>query len=302
MADKIHPIYNIEDFSPHGAEKDFYTNFISAHLSKYGFVALPHKHDFFFSVFVSKGRGTHMIDFNTYSFQPGDVFMISPGQVHSFEVEEEIEGYIIFHTREFYDVNFTSESVGNYPFYCSIYNTPLIRLASAYAEKIKAYYEEILNEHTKGEMMKQQKLRALINILYIELSRQYIPDQKIMTQNVSSLKRVRELEELIEKNYHSVKKPREYAGMMFQTEKNLNRICKICLDKTVTDLIFDRIVLEAKRMLIRSEGSIAYTAERLGYADTSYFSRIFKKRTGMTPLEFVNQQSVRASGSKHSIL
>ena len=76
--------------------------------------------------------------------------------------------------------------------------------------------------------------------------------------------------------------------MMFISEKHLNRICKECLNKTTSDLIMDRIMLEAKRMLVHSTKSVPEIAEQLGYLDSSYFSRLFKKKCGKTPIEFAN--------------
>lgn len=74
---------------------------------------------------------------------------------------------------------------------------------------------------------------------------------------------------------------------MHLSEKHLNRICKICLNKTTSELIMDRIILEAKRILAFSKYSVSQVAEDLGYSTTSYFIRIFKKKTGRTPFEFM---------------
>ena len=71
------------------------------------------------------------------------------------------------------------------------------------------------------------------------------------------------------------------------SEKNLNRICKITFNKTTSDVIADRIILEAKRMLVHSKSSVIQISVELGYEDDSYFIRVFKKRTGETPLQFI---------------
>jgi AraC-like DNA-binding protein len=77
--------------------------------------------------------------------------------------------------------------------------------------------------------------------------------------------------------------------MMAMSEKHLNRISKACLNKTTTDLITDRILLEAKRSLTHTTLCIGEIAENLGYLDNSYFARFFKKKTGETPLEFMKK-------------
>jgi AraC-like DNA-binding protein len=89
--------------------------------------------------------------------------------------------------------------------------------------------------------------------------------------------------------FKSKKYPHEYALLMNLSEKHLNRISKECLNKTTTDLIAERIILEAKRLLIHSKHTVTEVASELGYDDNSYFSRFFKKNSGETPVEFLNK-------------
>jgi AraC-like DNA-binding protein len=70
------------------------------------------------------------------------------------------------------------------------------------------------------------------------------------------------------------------------SERNLNRTTKLILNKTVSDLITEKVILEAKRMLIHTRDTVGQIALDLGYEDNSYFIRLFRKKTGQTPLEF----------------
>jgi AraC-like DNA-binding protein len=85
-----------------------------------------------------------------------------------------------------------------------------------------------------------------------------------------------------------MKFPSEYASLLNITERHLNRITKTCLNKTPTELISDRVILEAKRMFIHSNYNIAEVAGELGYFDSSYFSKLFKKKTKLTPKQFLS--------------
>ena len=138
-----------------------------------------------------------------------------------------------------------------------------------------------------------QKICALLNVLYIDLSRAYLPVAQRAKQNETQLMQVRRLEILVENNFMSIKYPRQYAQMMFMSEKNLNRICKITFNKTTSDVIADRIVLEAKRMLVHSKFSVIQISVELGYMDDSYFIRVFKKRTAETPMQFIERYGKR---------
>jgi len=77
--------------------------------------------------------------------------------------------------------------------------------------------------------------------------------------------------------------------MMNISDKHLNRMTKETLNKTISELIFERIILEAKRMILFSKYSVSEISIELGYIDTSYFSRLFKNKTGQTPLEFLDK-------------
>jgi len=290
MGQKKFPVYDIATFQHGGHDQDFYANDFRSHLQQNEhLVQLPHKHNFFMTVLFTVGTGSHEIEFNNYDIKPGSLFMLSPGQVHSWELPDNIDGYIFFHTKEFYNLNFTYEKVENYPFFSSLRNTPLITLNKSAFKKIEPMFKEMIREYRNNELMKFKKICSQVNILYIELSREYLPQKMIDEQNQSYLARVRQLEDLINKNFVDIKSPGKYAGLMYVSEKHLNRMVKVSLNKTTSDLITERIILEAKRMLVFSKKSISEIIVELGYTDSAYFFRFFKKNTKVTPTIFLRQ-------------
>ncbi len=289
MVQRAFPVFNIEHFKYLEETKDFYVNDFLTHLKEHHFINTPHKHDFYLVILFTKGSGSHEIDFLNYPIKPGSVFLMTPGQIHTWKLSEDINGYVFFHSKEFYDLNFNTRKVSDFPFYFSMHNSPLITLKNKEISKVETVFKEILEEYKGKAALKFQKLCALTDLLYIDLSRLYLPHKKIENQNKTYLSKLRKLEELIDLNYVTIKYPKDYAALMHMSEKHLNRICKSCLNKTTGDLISDRILLEAKRILVRYEYQVSRVAEDLGYMDTSYFVRFFKKRTGSTPLEFAKK-------------
>ncbi|MDR3713530.1 MAG: AraC family transcriptional regulator [Puia sp.] len=294
MARKSIPVYDIDNFSYRGTESAFYANTFPEHLKQHAHLILaPHRHVFYASVLFTKGSGIHEIDFNAYDIVPGSVFMLFPGQVHTWEVSKDIDGYIFFHDEEFYNLNFTREKVENYPFFSSTENMPMMILKDGEVSGIEISFREIVMEYRNRQLMGFQKICSLLNVLYIDLSRVYLPIGERAKQNEPQLAQVHRLEILVENNFRSIKYPREYARMMFMSEKNLNKICKITFNKTTSDVIADRIILEAKRMLVHSKFSVIQISVELGYLDDSYFIRVFKKRTGETPMQFIKRYGKR---------
>lgn len=283
------PVYNIDDFKQFEDGKDFYANTLSRHLALHHFVNVPHKHDFYITVLITKGTGKHEIDFSTYDVKPGYVFFLSPGQTHNWQLSKNCDGYIFFHSATFYDLNFTSKKIKDYLFFSSVYNLPLLQLNAAHTTRLKPLFNELLNEYTANAWMKYSKLCSLADLIYIELTRLYSPLYERKEANEGYLDKIRKLEDLVDKNFKTIKFPKDYAEMMNLSEKHLNRICKSCLNKTTTDVISDRIILEAKRILVISKASVSQVAEQLGYTDYAYFSRLFRKKCNQTPLEFAKQ-------------
>ena len=92
--------------------------------------------------------------------------------------------------------------------------------------------------------------------------------------------------DLLETNISTTKQVAAYADRVHLSTFQLNSITKSLLGKTVTELIGDQILLEAKRYLLATSNQVNQIAFQLGYEDASYFIRFFKKRTGQTPEVF----------------
>ena len=105
-----------------------------------------------------------------------------------------------------------------------------------------------------------------------------IPRQKLTLLN--------SFQQLIDNNYKTLKLPKEYAELLYVTPNHLNALCQDLLGKTAGDLIRDRVLLEAKRLLTNADMNVTQIAYELNFQDNSYFNRFFKKEVGMTPEEF----------------
>lgn len=284
---KTLPVYKIKDFRKFPEENAFYANYLKTHVKLHDFTNFPHKHDFYFLVLITAGSGVHEIDFKKYPVKAGSLFILRPGQMHNWKLSSDCDGFIFFHTRDFYDEGFTWERIQDYPFYSSNHTSPLLFLKNKTYPKIKELLKEIIEEYTNEENLKFQKLHALVNLVYIEISRLYVTTVESGKENYQE--KLKKFEELIDLNFKENKSASFYAEKMNISEKHLNRISKTCIQKTSTDLIAERTVLEAKRMLIHSQLSVSQIAYALGYNDKSYFNRFFKKRTNETPLGFAEK-------------
>jgi len=287
---KTFPILNINDFYFEGKTNEFYVNQFSTHLTKFhNSITKPHKHDFYLSVLFTKGSGTHTIDFNTYDIKPGALFFMSPGQTHNWKLSDDIEGFIFFHTKSFYNLLFPNKRLDEYPTFYLRDNLKHIQLELEERAIYENYFSTILKEYRASNLSKYRKIGLLLDLIYIDSNRLKIETPFNSDKTNRQMLYYKNLQQLIDTHYVTLKKPKDYADKLNITVKHLNKIVKTLLNKSTSELINERIILEAKRLISHGELTIKEIAFQLDYEDYSYFSRFFKKNTGLTPFEFSNQ-------------
>lgn len=282
-------ILDISQFQNHESEKDFYVNNLCDHIrANKTKITKPHKHNSYLCVLFTKGSGTHEIDFSSYEVKPENLFVISPGKTHHWELSDDADGFVFTHTKDFYDLHYSHNSITSFPFFQSVQNSPLIELEENHSIEIIPFFEALLSEYKSQELLKHEILVSYLDILYAKLSRIYLKKEtaKIVNHNLYSQK-FQELEQLIEKHFIQEKSPSRYAELMHISTKHLNRITQSVIGKTTSEVILDRIILEAKRIMLHTNKSFSEIAIGLGYEDYAYFSRLFKQKTSLTPSQFL---------------
>ncbi|MFD0964977.1 AraC family transcriptional regulator [Pseudofulvibacter geojedonensis] len=285
------PVLHIKEFSKSIKRDDFYANIFSTHLKKHhSSITKPHKHNFYLIVLFLKGKGVHEVDFNSYPIKRGALFLLKPGQTHHWEFSEEAEGFIFFHSKEFYNLLFPNKNIDEYPVFYSSYNSPYIQLEKDLILEFKERFNSIYQEYKQNNLMKYRKLGLLVDLLYIDATRAYKIDNTTEVGKVpSQVILFRKLEVLINEKFLVDKSPSSYAKALHVSTKHLNRVVFNTLNISTSDLIHQRVLLEAKRLLTHGEMSIQQIAFELGYNDPSYFTRLFKKKVGVTPSVFIDR-------------
>jgi AraC-like DNA-binding protein len=286
------PIYQIKDFT---AEKHhasyFYLHSLAEHLQEHKFIQNPHKHNFFILLFVTKGTGNHTIDFKEYPVRPNSVFFLTPGQVHSWQLSNDSEGFIIFFSPEFYLLKFPHKKLYGFPFFNTLLHQPLLFLPEAELTPLLHIVQCMREEHTQQRLMKEDVIRASLDILLILLMRNFEAQQKDQQVPAVMPPQLQQLINLIDQHYREHPPVSFYADQLHMTAKHLNDSCKRATGKTTSELIQERVLLEARRLLVHSDLSVTQVAAALGYFDNAYFFRFFKKHTGQTPEQFRSTHS-----------
>ncbi|HRN48628.1 MAG TPA: AraC family transcriptional regulator [Niabella sp.] len=91
---------------------------------------------------------------------------------------------------------------------------------------------------------------------------------------------------ILEENFHRPEGVEFYAEKLFMSSRNLNLICQNILQQSVSEIIETRKLIEAKNLLASTDKSVSEIGFELGYNEKSYFTNVFKKKSGQTPTEF----------------
>ncbi len=284
------PIRSLDKQIPNGLGQKFDIEALQVERKGEGIMVKAHRHDYYHILFVTKGKGEHSIDFKNYKIEANSMFFVSPGQVHSMNIDKDVEGFVISFTSDFYLLNNSEQSLNDHPFFHSISNTPVVYLDSSY-HQFQMMMNDMLQEYQEREIGAERVLRALLEVLLLRISRYYRQSDKQDVPKHLSFQ-VRKLEVLIDRHFREYKLLNDYADLMYISPKHLNSLCKKGLNKTVTNLLHERTLTEAKRMLLFTDNSITEIAFDLGFSDKSYFMRFFKKQTTQTADEFRQKNMV----------
>jgi len=248
----------------------------------------PHRKDYYFFFLVKKGNSRHWVDFLSYQVQPHHLYFTLPHQIHVKERESQTVGSLIAFSEEFITLC-NDETIKQLPI---IQNNGLKHAIALTAEEedfLDHLFELMLQEWLVPKAHTQTVLQSYVKIYLVYLSRIY---SKLFSNDNNGVKQqalFMQFSALLGEKYAQLHHAGDYADALHITTGHLNSAVKHHTGKTVTDMIQERIMMEAKRLLFHSDMSVKEIGYQLGFEDAAYFNRTFKKHAGMTPLEFRQQ-------------
>ena len=284
------PVYSLHNFSaPERANRQFQIEVFDA--NRHFEVHYPHRHDFFEVLFLQKGSGYHVIDNNKYEIKPPCVFFMSPGQAHKIELSSDIDGFIYIFTAEFYLLHHINRNrLLEFPFFFTIQHTnpPLVFSDEANRLFLASLFEKGVTEVAKGEEASVDLIRSLLDLILVYCASLYPQSEGQHNKGKGHLL-VKRFYQLVEENYQKNLSVSDYAEMLNITSNHLTQVVKDCAGKTTNIILQEKQLLEIKRLLVYTQLGVSEIAHQLNFADQSYFTKFFKRATGLTPLRFRNE-------------
>jgi AraC family transcriptional regulator, transcriptional activator of pobA len=276
----------LRDIKVHG----IYFNLFERLLSVYPILKKDHTHDFYSLLFFKTGEGTITVNNNSYSVKPNTVSLISPCQIHSFEGADKMEGTLIFFHQDFYVEEFSFLRLLNL-FSCTTKLTgeacnPCFYLTERDFNKISGIVDSIESEYDSFTPSNNSAtiIRSLLNILLLRLSEW--ENLRTETNNQSDTVLIHELSRLVDSYFIKEHNVSFYTSAFNISEKHLNDICHRHFNSGLKKLLKDRLLQEARKLLLYSELSVSEISYKLNFEDNSYFNKVFKQETHLTPKKF----------------
>jgi AraC-like DNA-binding protein len=278
------PIYDICSLTQ--KKDDLLISRFAPYLKTHRNLHLAHKHSFYHLVFFTKGGGLQTIDFQQVPVKANQIYFMIPGQVHNWAFKGEVDGYIINFSVPFFQAFLLKANyLEDFPFFTGIINEAVIDIPVELQEKVTELFEELIRETEEPKQLELDMVRSIMLQLFISIARLGLNTVNNTTPSYNYTL-MRNFQKLIEKNYTSIKLPKEYAELLYITPNHLNALCNDVLGISAGEVIRNRIALEAKRLLINNDLTVLEIANQLNFADNSYFTKFFKKQVGQTPEEF----------------
>ena len=238
-------------------------------------------------IFVEQGKANVTIDFTTYEIEGPTLFFVSENQLLSIEPTcEDLEGRAVGFSNDFFCIKLNRSET-----FCDavIFNTtkpPYIPLDEAEEKKVDSLITSLGNELAEENEFQEEIITSQLKTLLLYASK--IKLKRFGNVNLNMLSQVvTDFQNLLDQQYEREHSAQYYSDELNISPKGLNKAVKKELGQTVSELIKEKLIIEAKRELYSKDLSVKEIAFKLGFEDPAYFSRFFKKETSHSPREYV---------------
>jgi len=250
----------------------------------------------FFTIAWNPGESqTVTIDGTEYEFPANSLLTLLFNQSFSFENSAGIVAWQF--NREFYCIIDHDSEVSCVGFLFSSTDHLFVELNEQAQQKLQLLSDVFIEEFKTSDNIQNEMLLVLLKRLIIYVTRLaklgYAPVKKLQDERFHI---IRKFNLLVEANFKSEHSVSFYAGQLCKSPKTLSNLFAIFSQKTPSQIIQERITVEAKRLLCYTDRSIKHITYELGFEDVPYFSNFFKKNTGISPSDFRNSRGISKEG------
>jgi len=247
----------------------------------------PHRAGFYIIIWFQKGSPTHLVDFNPIKIKPNRILFLNKDTVHRFDSKGNFDGKVVLFTDSFFcrteaDTKFLRSNI-LFNDLLSVSQLQLQKTTSLFADLFQQMETELTNPKDNYQ---SDILQNLLHNLLLLSDRERRKQNFIEVKKGADLDYVMLFKDLLENQFRGQKLVSNYAEQLRVTEKRLNQATSKVLDKAPKQMIDERIMLEAKRLLAHTNESVKEIGFKLGFDEPTNFIKYFRKHHSSTPVEF----------------
>jgi AraC-like DNA-binding protein len=238
-------------------------------------------------IWIQKGNGKAKVDFSEFDFIENTLLSFVPYQPFMLTAIKEMKGMVLNFHPDFFCIHKHQKEVAcNGVLFNNIYQPPLISIDQTSSNTFSGLIEQMKVEMQNPDLAQYELLVSYLKIFLITAARLKTAQQPETKQAVGDNQQpfiLQTLKDAIERDFKIKHSASDYAETLNISTKALAKIAKTYFNKTLTELIAERIVIEAKRELYLTSKTVKQIAYELGYDDEFYFSRFFKTNAEVSP-------------------
>lgn len=277
------PIYSIEPDEIAG-NKNFRVYNFEGTLPNQSELLIPHRKDHYLVVLIRQADSRQWIDMTPYILKNNTIYFSGPNQIIVKEGVKQLWSTGIAFTKEFLSLQ-ENASLSQLPIIQNPQDGHELALSITDLHFIEDMLFKINAEYQNPGEWQQRMLTAYLTLLLTYLSRLYT--EQFKENKYSADKRLlKSFLAKINDHYHELREVGDYASLLNISQGHLSEVVKVQSGKAAIKHIHERLVLEAQRLLFHTQNPLKEIAFDLGFSDTSYFNRFFKRETGITPANY----------------
>lgn len=255
---------------------------ITLHLREH--IRTPHRHEYQQIMWIRSGTAEHLLDDEVVSIPSGTLIVIPKGHIHRFLPSADARGCFIC-----FDDDFIPHS--SYLLFNQFIAQATIPVPADEIPELESLLALIAGESRKADIYGRSVLRHLLRALIARIEELHLRSVRMEARDLSASQSVWErFNILIEQNYKNEHAVTYYARELGISPRKLGTIARLYTGRSTSEIIDNRIILEAKRLILFSRTPIKEIVFQLGFDDPSYFSKVFKRITGLSPNAYRLQQ------------
>jgi AraC family transcriptional activator of pobA len=239
-----------------------------------------------YNIFLLEGSGKVSVDLVDYIFEGKIALFTTPYQIIYFNTDQPLKTRRLQFHGDFYCIEYHKKEVAcNGLLFNNIYQQPYINLETGDYIEMDYILGKLIIEMGNTYSYSKAVVKAYLQLI-LALCNKIKSKDTVIYEAKNTYHPLMKFKALLENNFHKERQPSFYAAQMGISPNNFSKICKQHFLKTPSRLIHDRVILESKKLIHLSYKNIKEIAAELNFDDENYFSRYFKKHTGITPTAF----------------